>query len=341
MTTLTAPAPPTTDAQPRHVPWRGMVWVTWRQHRVAIVGVAALLGALAAYLWHAGLQIHHAYATVTACQPTNSTACANALGGFRSKYDHTALLVPALVQALPALIGAFVGAPILARELETGTFRYAWTQSLERWRWTLAKLVLLAVAVVAIAGAFSLLFAWYDQPFIADHQTNRLSGIVFNLHGTAFATWTLTAFAIGALTGILIRRVLPAVVATLAAYTALAVAVAVVLRPRYLSPRTTSKLHTPADALITKTWATKAGRTAFTGRAPNQLLQQLCPPSAKPEKSPTYIAHCLAGHGYTLWTSYQPTSRYWPLQLIESSWLLALSALLLALIIWIVRRRAT
>ncbi|MGD0605948.1 MAG: hypothetical protein ABSA53_20450 [Streptosporangiaceae bacterium] len=28
---------------------------------------------------------------------------------------------------VPALIGAFAGAPVLARELETGTFRYAWT----------------------------------------------------------------------------------------------------------------------------------------------------------------------------------------------------------------------
>ena len=65
----------------------------------------------------------------------------------------------------PVLIGAFVGAPLLARELETGTFRYAWTQGFGRWRWTLAKLVLLAVAVIAAAGAISALFSWYYQPY--------------------------------------------------------------------------------------------------------------------------------------------------------------------------------
>jgi ABC-type transport system involved in multi-copper enzyme maturation permease subunit len=63
------------------------------------------------------------------------------ISDFLSTYDHTATLIPSLLQALPALIGAFVGAPVLARELETGTFRYAWTQGFGRWRWTLAKLV--------------------------------------------------------------------------------------------------------------------------------------------------------------------------------------------------------
>ena len=51
--------------------------------------------------------------------------------------------------------------------METGTFRFAWTQGIGRWRWALAKLVLLAVAVAAAAGAFSVLFSWYNQPFSA------------------------------------------------------------------------------------------------------------------------------------------------------------------------------
>ena len=72
-----------------------------------------------------------------------------------------------LLQVVPALIGAFVGAPVLAREFETGTFRYAWTQGFGRWRWTLAKLVPLAVVVTAAAGAFSVLFSWYYQPYLA------------------------------------------------------------------------------------------------------------------------------------------------------------------------------
>ena len=133
------------------------------------------------------------------------------------------------LQAVPALIGAFVGAPVLARELETGTFRYAWTQGFGRWRWTLAKLVLLAVVVTAAAGAISVLFSWYYQPYLADGQPGPVlsewspfSLALFDLRGVAFAAWTLVAFAIGGLAGVLIRRVVPAIVATLAAYAGLA-----------------------------------------------------------------------------------------------------------------------
>ena len=76
MTALTVPARPEQDASLRPLPWRRMAWVTWRQHRIALAGVAAFLGALAVYVWIAGLQLHHAYAAATACHPASSVACA-------------------------------------------------------------------------------------------------------------------------------------------------------------------------------------------------------------------------------------------------------------------------
>ena len=144
-----------------------------------------------------------------------------------------------VLQPVPALIGAFLGPLVLARELETGTFRYAWTQGFGRWRWTLAKLVLLGVAVSALAGAFSVLVSWYYQPYLATGNGTQfsspspLSPGLFDLRGVALAAWTLAAFAIGALAGMLIRRVVPAIVATLAGYTLLAVVVGDVLRADY------------------------------------------------------------------------------------------------------------
>jgi hypothetical protein len=51
-------------------------------------------------------------------------------------------------------------------------------------------------------------------------------------------------------------------------------------------------------------------------------------------------AQCLSRHGYTQWTSYQPGSRFWAFQWIEGGWLLALSVLLIAVTVWLVRRRA-
>jgi hypothetical protein len=235
MTTLTVPTPLETDANPRPLPWRRMAWVTWRHHRVALGGVAVFLGALALWLWLAGLQLHHAYSAAIACHPAGSTACNELIFNFR--VTGGILKGGFVLQPVPALIGAFVGPVVLAREFETGTFRYAWTQGFGRWRWMLAKLVMLAVAVAAVCGAFSLLVSWYYQPYLAPGRlydpTSPLHHWLFDLRGVAFAAWTLTAFAIGALASMLIRRVVPAIVATLGGYTVLAVVVGDVMRANY------------------------------------------------------------------------------------------------------------
>jgi hypothetical protein len=347
MTALTVPARPEQDASLRPVPWRRMAWVTWRQHRLALAGVAALLGALAVWLWKVGLGLHHAYAAATACHPATSPACTDLIN---SLIDMNHVLVGGYVlQAVPALIGAFVGAPVLARELETGAFRYAWTQGFGRWRWTLAKLVPLAVAVTGAAGALSVLISWYYQPyFSAGNHALGLSEVspfavsLFDLRGVAFAAWTLAAFAIGALAGMLIRRVVPAIVATLTAYTGLALLAGNVLRQHYLTPLLTSNPNVPDSAWIVSQWWTKGGKFAFAGRPPERLLEQLCAPSAVGPGKPSHLIlkQCLAQHGYTQWTRYQPASRFWPFQWIEGGWLLALSVLLIAVTVWLVRRRA-
>ena len=76
--------------------------------------------------------------------------------------------------------------------------------------------------------------------------------------------------------------------------------------------------------------------------SPISLLNQFCSsiPPGKGGPSLETFAQCLAPHGYTQWTSYQPASRFWPFQWIEGAWLLALSALLIAATIWLVQRRA-
>ncbi len=178
------------------------------------------------------------------------------------------------------LIGAFAGAPVLARELETGTYRFAWTQGIGRWRWTLAKLVLLAVVVTAAAGAFSVLYSWYNQPFFAAGYAIPFSTRVFDLGEVAFAAWTLAAFSIGALAGMLIRRVVPAIAATLAAYAGLAFVTALYLRQHYMTPLLTSSPNLPGSAWRVSQWYTRGGKFAFPAQG-SQLVRavtQFCPP---------------------------------------------------------------
>ena len=346
MTALTVPARPEQDASLRPLPWRRMA-VTWRQHRIALAGAAALLGALAACLWITGLQAHHADAAAAACHPASSPACQGLSNTFNGMNGF--LANGFILQAVPLLIGAFAGAPALARELETGTFRYAWTLGFGRWRWALAKLVLLAVAMAAATGALSVVFSWYYQPYFATgNQALGLSEVtpffpgLFDLRGVAFAAWTLAAFAIGALAGMLIRRVVPAIAATLAAYTGLAFAAGLYLRQHYLTPLLTSNPNVPGSAWIFSQWWTKDGKFAFAV-PPFSLVNQLC--SSLPDEPQGASAQqaffpCFSQHGYTLWTSYQPASRFWPFQWIEGGWLLALSVLLIAATVWLVRRRA-
>ena len=340
MTALKVPARPEEDTSPRPVPWRRMAWVTWRQHRTALGGVAVFLGAWAVYLWIYGLQARHAYAAALACHPANSIACGEALDNFNYHYGDPALTAAVLLQTAPALIGAFTGAPLLARELETGTFRYAWTQGFGRWRWALAKLVPLAVVLTAVAGLFSLLFSWFFQPYFADGNNSPFTPELFDLRGFSFAAWTLATFAIGVLAGMLIRRVVPAIVATLAVWAGLALATGLWLRQNYASPLLTSNPDLPNSAWVMSQWWTKGGRFAFAGRPPETLLMQLCPSSGPSKSPPGTIEQCLTQHGYTEWTSYDPVSRFWPFQWIEGGWLLALSVLFLAAAIWLVRRRA-
>jgi len=361
MTALTMTARPAEDASLRPVPWRRMAWVTWRQHRIALTGVAVFLGACAIYVWINGLQLHHAYAAAAACHPAASPACSALSSGF---HVGAFLLNGYNLQAVPALIGAFAGAPLLARELETGTFRYAWTQGFGRSRWTLAKLVPLAVLLAAAAGALSVLLSWYYQPSFAPRNPalfplpmSTFAATLFDLRGIAFAAWTLAAFAIGALAGMLIRRVVPAIAATLAAYAGLAFAAALYLRPHYLTPLVTRNvfryfLSPPGSDYVVRQWWTKGGTTlsqSTTDQVINSTFTRMMPVAHSSRegavaalKQPTnvHVFHYLTQHGYTQWTSYQPPSRFWPFQWIEGGWLFALSVLLIAATIWLVRRRA-
>ncbi len=349
LSTMPETTPVTKTADLRPLRWRRMAWVTWRQHRTALIGTFAFVGALALCLLIVGLQLHSAYTAATACRPARSAACTatvahfNGIGNFLSNGG--------LFLVVPPLIGAFVGAPVLAREFEAGTFRYAWTQGFGRWRWTLAKLVGLGIVVTAASGALSVLASWYYQPyFAAGNQSlslttlNPLSPGLFEQRGLALAAWTLAAFSIGALAGVLIRRVVPSIVATLAACGALAFATGGWLRMHYLTPLVIKGLNVPDSARIVSQWGSRGGRVVFTGPPSFPIYQQYCPVQAGLGKGSGSGSgnplECLAQHGFTFWTSYQPASRFWAFQWIEGGWLLALSILLIAMTVWLVRRRA-
>lgn len=235
MTAVTAGVP-RGAGQGSGVPWRNLAWVIWRQHRLALAGSAAVLGGLGLLMLINGLQAHAHGLGLIGCH--RAGGCAGRPVYYSATYGSTATTVAIALQAIPVLIGVFVGGPLLARELESGTFRFAWTQECGRFRQVTAKVVSLAALVTAGAAALSLVTSWYTQPFITAGLISGIRPDLFNVRGVDFAGWTLVAFMVAALAGVVIKRTIPAMAAALATCTGLLFATALWIRPHYQAPLT-------------------------------------------------------------------------------------------------------
>lgn len=342
MTALAAATP--TALRP--VPWPRLGWVAWRRGRPTLAAVLAVLTMIVVYLVVDGAQMRSAYASVTACRPVDSGSCRFAFETFHDSHSQPGLLGVVLL-LLPGIVGAFAGAPLFARELETGTFRYAWTQGAGRMRWAIAAIVAGAVGVAAIMAAFGAVVTWYDQPLVASGITPRLHATLFPITGVAAAGWALAGFALGVLAGLLWRRVLPALATAFGAWFGLAWLAADVLRPRYLAPLTSSSFQLPGRDLALGQWWTKGG-VRVSGTQLDAVLRAIGFQGSGGGGKVTVLpgqggsvdpVQYLLQHGYRQMTSYQPGSRYWPFQWIETGWLTALALLLLGATLWLLRRR--
>jgi hypothetical protein len=171
--------------------------------------------------------LHLYHVDVTACQ---GSACTAATTAFLASYRWMQVLAPPLLLVLPALLGMFWGAPLVARELETGTFRMAWTQSVTRKRWLAVKLAVAGLASMAIAGLLSLILTWWFSP-IDRVQANPLDPSVFGVRGIVPVGYAAFAFALGVTAGVLLRRTIPAMAVTLVGFTAARLAVTYYVRP--------------------------------------------------------------------------------------------------------------
>ena len=333
-------------ARVRPIPWRRLAWVTWRRQRATIFATLGLLGLLAIYLVVTGLQMRSAWHTVQACTPQQSRSCNFAWANFKNTHSNPGI-ISALFIFAPLLIGAFAGAPLIGREFETGTIRYAWTQGVGRLRWAIALIVPGALSVALLAGAFGVLISWHDRPLWQADIAPRLQPSEFPATGLAIIGWSLAAYAVGVLAGFLWRRMLPALATAIVTTFGLALA-ASKLRLHYLPPLTTKSLdYVPGSETITQWWE-KAGVHVSTADINTALqtagVQQIdvggggkTTPSAPGEGADpvTYLLH----HGYTQSTSYQPAGRYRTFQWIEFGWLTALAVLLLTATLLLVRRR--
>jgi hypothetical protein len=322
-----------------------LAWVVWRRYRTTLIATIGVLALVAVYLFIEGHRIRSAYAAANGCRPVDSALCRFRFQNFHDTYGQGGL-IGVILLFLPGLVGAFAGAPVLARELETGTFRYAWTQGVGRTRWTIALLAPGAVGAAVLMAAFGLLVSWYEHSLFKSGISQRLDPAIFPTMGLATAGWALAGFAFGAFAGVLWRRVIPALVTAVAVWFGLAFLTATTLRPHYLTPRTTTDLQLPDSAFSVTQWWTKGGVRVSDAQI-NTVLSDIGAQFSSNGNSVKVggpgggvdPVQYLVQQGYLQVTSYQPNSRYWTFQWIEFGWLTVLALILLATTLWLVRRR--
>jgi hypothetical protein len=331
-----------------------MTWVIWRQHRQQAIVALAAFGALALFFWVTGPMMSHTYhASGLALCGAKNLDCGDLLNAFDVKYGAFSFVVP-LFLVLPAFIGVFWGAPLIARELEQGTYRFAWTQSVSRRRWATTKIATVGGATFALGAAFAALATWWSFTLVIIHGDKFVPGI-FDLRGLVPVGYALFAIALGIALGQIIGRVLPAMGATLVGFAVVRILVDVLARKHYMAPKTaTSAIGTfKFDAAPRGGWVLsqntldRAGHIVAPGGGLDfKYMQTHCPNIPAPGtgriavpfggKDP--VLACASKLGLHTQAIFQPANRYWTFQWIEFGIYTALAVALVAFVIWRIKR---
>ncbi|HEX6762816.1 MAG TPA: ABC transporter permease subunit [Gaiellaceae bacterium] len=307
-----------------------MTWVGWRLQRTESLVVLGTLGLLAAFLVPTGIQMANAYHRdgLAACLSFNpGPTCAGAVGGFRQRFQ-SLIDLSNWFTLVPGLIGVLLAAPFIG-ELEHGTYRLAWTQSITRGRWLAGKLgVAVATATVA-AGALILLFAWWRAPSV--HLDGRLDTGNYDTTGIVVVGYTLFALGLALALGAVWRRVAPSLVVAFVGYFATRLFVDLSLRDHLIAPLTTTYRGTSQpgflyNAHIISMYAALGDHEIMSGGGFVLGGQRK-------------LAAPRLGHA-VFHVVYQPESHYWPLQLAETGLFAGLAAILVLFAAWWTRERA-
>ncbi|MEU9120183.1 ABC transporter permease [Streptomyces sp. NPDC048506] len=317
---------------------RGPIWLVWRQHRM-VLGVL-LAGSAAGAVWCTELRgrmadfidAHHIagcsmISLVPRCAHTQDTVIA-----FRGSYGPALQLLELGLVLLPVLIGMFIGAPLIARELESGTDQLVLTQSVAPLRWLRAKVGLPALVVVIATSGFSAAFAWLWQ--VAGDEVSGsywYSVRGFNALGPVPVAYALLGLATGVLVGLLLRRTVASMAVTMLAMVVVQFGLGQ-LRP-YLMPTVTTEFRPGVAAqLPDDSWGLEQG---FYTRSGAHLTDQDLACSPQEDYDACLPRHHVIGQ----YMDQHPVSHHWPLAWIEAGIVLALAAALTVFAFRVVRRR--
>jgi hypothetical protein len=316
-----------------------MTWLIWRQHRLQAAAILLALAALALLMLPTGLRMHDVLTAsgLGACVSEHGPASpeCNALdGAFSDRFSSLESLSAALL-FVPLFAGMFLGAPLVARELEHGTHRLVWTQGVTRLRWALGKIGFVTAAAVAVGSGFALLLGWWIEPLNAVNG-NRLEPGFFDMQGLAPVAYTVFAVALGVVASTYVRSVLPALALTAGAFIAARIVVLFWARERFLSPvRVTEPVIGGRELSSEDGWILSSSLYDADGNLLSPA-QSICPPgdaacAGKFDSGPLEGAYNVV--------EYHPLDRFWTFQLIESGIFAGTALLLFGVAVHRIRRR--
>lgn len=340
-----------------------MIWLTWRQFRTAILAMFGGLALLSLVLGITGPGIADDYASgLASC--TASGDCSQFVNKFMNDHQGVFLAVTAVSLVLPALIGLFWGAPLISRELEAGTHRLVWNQSITRTRWLTVKLTLTGLATVVAAGVCSLAVTWWSSTIdkVGTENFARLGSLTFDARGIVPIGYAAFAFALGVAVGMLVRRALPAMAITLAVFVVVQLAMPFLVRPHLLPPThatveisqsvldglmrnpNTGQVQIEAKAPGAGDWLLSSRTLDGSGKEVDNIKVPMssgpCAPQAGGRQDG--MTKCFAEMnrlGYRLELTYHVASRFWPFQWIETGIYTGIALLLSGFTFWYTRRR--
>ena len=329
-----------------------MTWVIWRQYRVTAAIAGAILAAFAVLFLITGLQdAARWHAALASCAKNRTCGDLSQIVSLTTgAVDGPVYTLTILTLAVPLLFGMFWGSPAVARERETGTVQFAWTQSVTRRRWLSVKTGWLLLAGAVFGGAVAGLVTWWYAPLNALHQ-NQFQPGYFDLQGIVPIGYAVFAVALGIAAGTLIGRSLPAFAVTAGVFLAVRLVITYWVRVHFMPAVTTIYSVTQSLNLKGASWQLATGVVLPGGQlttsliaTPGTIQQNPGAPAlpasctqAQGQMSSTLA--CLARLGYRSFTTYQPGYRFWPFQFIETGIFVALAAALIAGTFFLVRRR--
>ena len=236
-----------------------MIWVSWREQRAETIVAALIIAFVAAALVPSGLHMASAYDHdgLAACVGAHpSPACGEVVHSFTSRFEGLANLI-AWLTLLPGIIGVLLAAPFVL-QLEHGTYRLDWTQSVSPRRWIVTKLGL-AVGVALAASLVLIGFiTWWREPLV--RLEGRMDTSVFDSEGTVVLGYTLFALGLALAIGVVWRRAAPAVLVAFGAYFGVRLFVDFWLRQRLVPARVlTLKASAPDPPSLRHAWVITEG----------------------------------------------------------------------------------